>query len=132
MISKTPEFDKAIESVLVNLKPHFKNCFQCKNDFEITENDINFFKKFKVSVPTQCPDCRRRIRLAFTNYTTLFKRECDAPDHKEKMISSIPKDTKFPVFDFDYYWFSDRDRMDNGFSFDLKNSFFFQFKKLFF
>ncbi|HPS21532.1 MAG TPA: hypothetical protein PLO44_01870 [Candidatus Paceibacterota bacterium] len=131
MISKTPKFDKAIESLLVDLKPHFKNCVQCKNEFEITENDIKFFKKFKVPEPKMCYDCRRQRRLAFVNYTTLFKRPCDVPNHTEKIISSIPEKTEFSVFDFDYYWHGDRNGNDYGVDFDFSGSFSDQFKKLF-
>lgn len=102
-MDKTPKFTLKINEILGNLKPSSKKCFQCKVDFEITEKDIEFFKKFQVPTPSMCPDCRRQIRLAFANYTTLFKRDCNASTHNEKMVSSIPPDTKFPVFDFDYY-----------------------------
>ncbi|HUC88420.1 MAG TPA: hypothetical protein VMR49_00085 [Candidatus Paceibacterota bacterium] len=130
-MDKTPKFTKAINEILKNLTPYGAKCFQCKLDFEISENDIDFFKRFQVPPSKMCPDCRRQRRFAFINYTTLFKRKCDAPNHNEKVISSIPEGTGFPVFDFDYYWYGDRDWFINGRNFDFNESFLKQFKELF-
>ncbi len=131
-MTKTPKFSKAIGDVLKDLVPHKKECSQCGLSFKILENDIEFFNKFQVPPPKMCPECRRQRRLAFVNYTTLFKRPCDAFNHDEEIISSIPKGTKFPVFDFDYYWHSDENRKNHSQVFDFKESFFEQFKNLFF
>lgn len=131
MESKTPKFDKAINEILKNLVPHSKECGQCGSVFEILENDIEFFNKFQVPPPQMCPDCRRQRRLAFANYTTLFKRPCSVPGHTESMISSVPDGAKFPVFDFDYYWSDDRDGKDYGLDPNLDKSFLKQFEDLF-
>lgn len=131
MESKTPQFNTAIGKVLENLTPHQRICRQCQATFDILENDIEFFRRFQVPPPTMCPDCRRQNRLAFANYTTLFKRSCDVPNHDEKIISSIPEGTQFPVFDFDYYWHGERDWHALGRDFDLSASFATQFKNLF-
>ncbi|MFA5773140.1 MAG: hypothetical protein WC908_00510 [Candidatus Paceibacterota bacterium] len=130
-MDKTPKFTARINEILKNLVPHRVNCLQCKSDFEILENDIEFFKKFQVPPPKMCPDCRRQRRYAFANYTTLFKRDCNVSNHNEKMISSIPEGTEFPVYDFDYYWHGDRDLYINGRDFDFNKNFIEQFKKLF-
>lgn len=130
-MDKTPKFTAKINEILKNLTPHRVNCLQCKSDFEILENDIEFFKRFQVPPPKMCPDCRRQRRYAFANYTTLFKRNCNVLNHREKVISSIPEGTEFPVYDFDYYWHGDRDLLKDGKDFDFSKNFMEQFKKLF-
>lgn len=130
-MDKTPQFNKEISIILEKMKPGVRKCVQCNLDFPITNLDIDFFKKFKVPEPKRCPECRRQIRLAFTNYTTFFKRDCDVPNHNEKIISTIPKDTSFPVFDFDYYWHGDYNWKNYGIDIDLKKPFEIQFKNLF-
>lgn len=129
--SKTPKFNNAINIILENLKPHKRICEQCDLEFEFLNTDIEFFNKFKVPPPRMCPDCRRQRRLAFVNYTTLFKRSCNTPTHNEKIISSIPEETEFPVYDFDSYWHGDRDWKEYGKDFDFDKSFINQFRELF-
>jgi len=132
MKSKTPQFDIAINDILESLVPYSRKCSQCGLKFEILQNDIEFFNKFQVPPPKMCGDCRRQKRLAFVNYTTLFKRQCDVLEHTENIISSIPDKIKFPVFDFDYYWQGDRNWRDYGRDVNLQQSFFKQFEDLFF
>ncbi len=131
MPSKTPQFDKAIDSVLNNLKPHEKVCGECKTKFQIFEEDIEFYKRFRVPPPGLCPDCRRQQRLAFLNYTTLYKRSCDVPDHKEEIISSLPEKVDFPVYDYQYYWSDAIDFSKFGKDYQKNSPFFDQFFDLF-
>lgn len=130
-MDKTPKFNVEIAKILKDLIPHDKVCSMCQKEFYIDEKDIEFLNKFKVPAPSKCPDCRRQIRLSFANYTTLFKRKCDVSGHEEKIISSIPEGTEFPVYDFGYYWLSDRNWSMNGFDLSNSESFFNQLKKLF-
>jgi hypothetical protein len=130
-MDKTPKFTLKINEILSNLESHTRKCLQCNLDFEVLDNDIEFFKRFQVPPPKMCPDCRRQRRYAFANYTTLFKRECNAPNHHEKLISSIPENTKFPVYDFEYYWHGERDLYINSIDFDFNKSFMKQFQELF-
>lgn len=44
-----------------------KFCKQCKNEFEITETDKEFYHKMDVSEPERCSVCRARRRLSFRN-----------------------------------------------------------------
>ena len=136
MESKTPQFDILIEEILGNLKPHTRRCIQselskyCEGDFEIIDKDIEFLKMFRVPVPALCPTCRRQQRLAFANYTTLYKRHCNVEGHNEEIISSIPEEAPFPVYDFDFYWSNDKrfSRPEN--EYDLQRGFLEQFKEL--
>ncbi|MBI4652782.1 hypothetical protein HY750_00825 [Candidatus Kuenenbacteria bacterium] len=127
---KTPNFNKTLNEILDNLQPHQKTCQQCQNVFDIFAEDIEFYKMLQVPEPKLCPECRSQNRRAFTNYTTFYKRKCDAPNHSEKIISQIPENTCFPVYDNDYYWSDNWDPMDYGKDYNFSKPFFEQFKKL--
>src|SRR3989344_7549260 len=58
---------------------------------------------FQVPPPNFCSTCRRIRRLAHMNFSRLFKRKCDAPGHNEMMISILPPECPFPVYDYKYF-----------------------------
>ena len=109
MESKTPQFDRLLDSILDNLEPETRTCKwkgehkYCEGEFEIESEDINFFKIFRVPPPDYCPTCRRIRRMVYMNYTHLSKRKCDAPNHDEMMISILPEECPFPVYDYHYF-----------------------------
>ncbi len=130
MTSKTPQFDKALDAILLELVPHERVCKQCAQRFNIEKEDIGFYRMLRVPPPLLCPRCRVRTRRAFTNYTTFFKKKCNVPGHNEMLISQIPEGGPSPIFDFDYYWSGDWDPMNYGSSFDEKKQFFEQFDNI--
>lgn len=130
MVSKTPNFDKALDEVLKNLVPHERVCKKCNQPFKVEKEDIDFYNMLRVPSPTKCSNCRQRNRRAFINYTTFFKRSCSVPGHNEKLISQIPENSPFPVYDFDYYWSGNWDPLSYGMDYKLGKSFFSQFRDL--
>lgn len=122
MTSKTPKFDGAISEITESLIPHKRTCkwkglhSYCEGEFNIEEGDIKFLKMFNVPSPNFCPTCRRMRRLVHMNFSRLFKRECDAPGHNEMMISILPEECPFPVYDYQYFI---GDKFD-AFSFGIK------------
>lgn len=120
MESKTPKFDKAINKILSDLTPAKKLCLwsdknpHCEGKFEITAEDIEFLKKFKVPAPNFCPTCRKIKRLTHFNLMQLCKRKCDAPNHEETMISIYPEECPFPVYDYHYFISDDFDPFSFG------------------
>jgi len=46
-MDKTPQFNKEISIILEKMKPGVRKCVQCNLDFQITNLDIDFFKKLK-------------------------------------------------------------------------------------
>jgi len=130
MIGKTPKFSAKITELLEKLVPHESACITCKRNWQITHEDIEIYKKFEVSPPTECFPCRRRRRLAFCNYTTLYKVTSDAPGHETgSVIGSIPKPARFPIYDYDSYWATDL--IKYGRDYDPAQSFTEQFDALF-
>src|SRR3989338_8539603 len=131
MNSKTPEFDKALDKILKDLKPHVRECKKCAQNFEIFKEDIEFYHKLRVPPPSLCPGCRKQRRLAFSNNTTFYKRKCDAPGHSEEFISLFPPTLSWKVYDNKYWWSDEWNPMAYGRDYDFSKSFFNQFSGLY-
>jgi len=48
-------------------------CQNCKQNFNIEEDDKSFYLRISVPYPTFCPMCRAQRRLAFRNERGLYK-----------------------------------------------------------
>ncbi len=131
MNSKTPNFDKALDAILKNLKPHARECKKCAQNFEIFKEDIEFYHKLRVPPPTLCPDCRKQRRMTFYNVTTFYKRKCNAPNHSEDLISIFPDKIAWKVYDNDFWWSDSWDSMEFAREYDFSKRFFEQFENLF-
>ncbi len=51
MISKTPQFDRALDAILKDLKPHDRQCKECNGAFHIFQEDIEFYQMLRVPPP---------------------------------------------------------------------------------
>ena len=49
---------------------------QCTNAFKITENELIFYRKMNIPLPTLCPNCRHYERLKKRNPMKLWHRTC--------------------------------------------------------
>jgi hypothetical protein len=58
----------------MELRPN--TCTMCRNQFEVTSDDLEFYKKMGVPVPAKCPECRFRLRALWRNEMTLYTRAC--------------------------------------------------------
>ncbi len=105
-----------------------KKCQNCKKDFTIEPEDFAFYERFKVPVPTFCPQCRMIFRLNWRNERTLYWRKCDLCG--EKILAIYDKDAPFPVY-CNKCWYSDKwDPMKYGQDYDFKSPFFEQLREL--
>jgi hypothetical protein len=109
MENKTPKFNELINKILEDLVPEARVCKwkgehkYCEGEFNIEEEDIKFFKMLRVPPPNYCPTCRRMRRLVHPNFSRLFKHKCNAPNHDEMMISILPEECPFPIYDYKYF-----------------------------
>ena len=103
-------------------------CQNCKNNFEIKQEDLNFYEKIKVPPPTFCFKCRLARKLIWRNERSLYKRTCDLC--KQNIISMYKADVLFPVYCHDCWWSDKWDPTDFGTEYDFDIPFFEQFKKL--
>lgn len=53
-----------------------RNCLNCKQDFTPHPDDLSFYDKMAVPVPSYCPPCRMQDRLRKRNPRKLWSRQC--------------------------------------------------------
>lgn len=129
MESKTPQFDTLIQPILDGLVPHRVVCKQkdiskyCEGEFEITDKDIEFLRMLRVPPPICCPTCRRQRRYAYSNSVHFYKRQNDAPNASGSIISFVPPNCQFPVYDYENYLKGDWDSLSFAINFDETKSF---------
>lgn len=127
--SKTPQFDKSLEEILANLKPHQRTCKQCRGVFEIFAEDIEFYKKLRVPPPKLCPLCRKQRRFGFYNNMLKFYRKEDARTG-EKIISTFPPESPYKIYDLKYWWSDNWGGEDYTRDYDFSKPFFQQLQEL--
>jgi|JI8StandDraft_1071087.scaffolds.fasta_scaffold17811_2 hypothetical protein len=136
MTSKTPQFDALLQPILNALVPHMRTCKNadkspyCENGFAVEADDIDFYKMLRVPPPTFCPTCRHQRRLAFSNYSNIYKRKCDVSGHTETMISAVAPVMPWVTYDYDTYYSDAWDPREYGCDVDSNESFFEQFLNL--
>lgn len=128
--SKTPQFDALLDKILDGLVPHSRVCLECKMGFIIEDKDISLLKMFRSPAPKLCPDCRHRRRLAFSNYSNIYKRKCNFPDHNENMISLVAPCIPWITYDHDAYYGDKWDPFSYGKDIKEDKPFFDQFLDL--
>ncbi len=52
---------------------------QCTAAFRLTPQELVFYKRAKLPIPRQCPNCRHYARLAWRNPWKLWHRQCMRP-----------------------------------------------------
>lgn len=105
-----------------------RTCKSCKIAFPILPDDLTFYQKIDVPMPTLCPQCRYIRRLLDRNEYNFYKRKCDATG--ENIISIYRPDAPFPVYKQEH-WKSDAfDAISYGRDFDFTRPFFGQYEEL--
>ena len=69
-------------------------CEITKKPFKITEQELNFYKRFNIPLPTIHPDERHNRRLKLRNPIILNKRKCFLGD--EEIITTYPPEPVGP------------------------------------
>ena len=105
-----------------------KTCKQCNKEFEITNFDLEFLKRFDITEPTLCPDCRYQRRCNYRNEKNFYNRKCDLCN--KAMVSIYPASVKFPVYCNDCFWSDKWDPTQHAQDVDYNRPFFEQFYEL--
>ncbi len=129
-------FERGVLTLTLKAMP-MKNCKQCVQQFEVTDEDLEFYdkvspvfggKKYQIPPPTLCPDCRYQRRLSWRNEQTLYFRTCDGTG--EQIMSAYSSEKPFPIYQSDY-WYSDKwDAKEHAQDFDFSLPFFEQYEEL--
>lgn len=111
-----------------------KTCKQCGGGFEITDEDLEFYKKvspvingkrFDIPAPTLCPECRSIQRLGWKNERKLYRCKCDLCGNN--MFSIYSPDKPYTVYCPKCWWSDKWDSMKYARDYDFKKPFFEQF-----
>ncbi|MGC9603141.1 MAG: hypothetical protein ABSF47_01570 [Minisyncoccia bacterium] len=132
MNSKTPNFDKVLEDYYRELKLNenggqWRTCRFSGEKFYVQPEDIGFYKRIGVPLPTLSPAERLRRRGAYLNNYNLFK--ISSAHSQKPIVAAYPPDTPYKIFEHKF-WFSGKwNPLDYGFA-PTGDSFFAQFGKL--
>ncbi|MEK7524498.1 MAG: hypothetical protein AAB588_05735 [Patescibacteria group bacterium] len=107
---------------------HSKVCKQCHKEFTIYDEDLEFYAKFEVPEPNQCPDCRLVRRFLERNAKHLYYRTCSLTG--QKTLSQYHQDQPFPVYSPSAWWGDGWDATTYGQVVDFNRPFFEQFLEL--
>ncbi len=114
-----------------------KTCKQCKQQFEITDDDLSFYEKvspiinsktYSIPPPTLCVTCREQRRLAIPNVRNFYHRNCNLCN--KSMVSAYAPDEPFTVYCQDCWWGSKWDESSYGINVDFSRPFFEQMREL--
>ena len=106
-----------------------KNCALTGDPFEITEQERDYCERNSIPLPTVSPRERLRNMLVFRNRPYLYNSTCRFS--KKKILSCIPPESGFAVYDA-AIWQSDQwDPRDYGRGYDFAKPFFEQFYDLY-
>ncbi len=115
----------------------WKTCSVSGTEFPIYQSDLELYDKisptfngvkYTISMPTLCPECRQKRRLAFRNERKLYRRTCDASG--KQIISIYSPDKPYKIYDQKIWRSDSRDPMDYGRDFDFSKPFFQQFSEM--
>ncbi|MDP2642705.1 MAG: hypothetical protein Q8P62_02595 [Candidatus Peregrinibacteria bacterium] len=114
-----------------------KTCKNCNQGFEITDDDLKFLekvspvfnsKKYEITPPTFCPQCRQQRRLAICNEQFLYQGECGMC--KKRTLAEYPPHLNKPIYCREC-WHSDKwDSADYGKEVDFTRPIFDQILEL--
>lgn len=104
-------------------------CELTRKEFQVTAQEVEYCKKENIPFPTVSPAERQRQMLYFRNRMHLYRTKC-ALSGKE-IFSSVPPETKIPVYDGAVWESDDWDAADYAQEYDFSRSFFEQFHELF-
>ncbi len=127
MNSKTPKFDEALEKYFSELKLDKqggieKTCRISGKKFYVRPEDIAFYKKIGVPLPTVSPHESMRKKLGFLNVYSLFYGK--SAKTGKKIISAYPPSTKHQIWEHQIWNSDEFDPFVHGSNFDLDKSFF--------
>lgn len=71
-----------------------QKCADCKEDFLIIEQEMEFYKEKELPLPKKCPLCRQKRRLALRSEQKLYGSTCDKCGKDIIIAFKHPKDQK--------------------------------------
>jgi len=84
---RDPDMREYVDATII-LPDHIKNvsdditkeilkCIDCGRNYQIIHKELQFYKRFNLPIPKQCPLCRDRARVKKMNPLQIYYRNCD-------------------------------------------------------
>ncbi|MEK7616368.1 MAG: hypothetical protein AAB420_04145 [Patescibacteria group bacterium] len=129
-MSKTPQFDKAIAEYFSKLEldekgGQWRTCRFSGERFYVRPEDIEFYKKMQVPLPTITPHERIRRRIAQQNAYHLFHATSTLTG--KRIISMFPPGSPYKIYEHESFYGEQWDPFAFAFSCDPGKSFFEQY-----
>ena len=136
MQNKTPNYDSKVKKILDELKPGEKVCALTGKKWDMTEEEISWYKKFNVPPHNWEPVTRLKYLMGFPSGIAIWKkphaktplRQGSEGQAGEEILSFIHPDSPFKVIT-DREWFSEEYAQSER-ELDSDKPFFEQFKDL--
>lgn len=132
-MSKTPNFDKVLEEyyktlILDERGGQWRVCRFSDEKFYVRPEDIEFYRKIRVPLPTLSPKERIRKKISFHNSYNLFK--VNSGFSGKSIVSQYPPNAPYPIYEHQIWFGGEWDAQDFGIEYDGFRNFFEQFKEL--
>jgi len=108
--------------------PKTAHCRLTKKPFEITDLELDFFKRMDLPLPDLCFKERMRQLMAFRNEWKLYPRKCDSTG--KNILSAYSADSPFTIYSNEIWWGDSWDATQYSRDFDFSKPFFDQFAAL--
>ena len=73
---KPEEIPESINDVDDSILDEILVCIECKRNYKIVQNELNFYRKMKIPIPRRCFYCRHANRVKRRNPFKLWHRRC--------------------------------------------------------
>ncbi len=67
-------------------------CLECKKNYRIIVDELSFYKRMKIPIPRNCPECRHIKRFKARGPNKLWRRSCMNEGCKNEFETSYAPD----------------------------------------
>lgn len=89
------EISDSICSEIIECVHNGMNLEFCVGFFKTTENEINFYKKFNLPLPSKCPNCRHHERMELRNTPVFTEKRCAENGCQETFVTAYTDITPY-------------------------------------
>ena len=81
---KTENLPDSINEVEDSILDEILACIECRRNYRIVPQELEFYRKMKIPLPRRCFYCRHRARINFRNPFKLWHRQCQCAGSKSE------------------------------------------------
>jgi len=105
-----------------------RQCQNCKNEFSLDQDDLGFYEKMKLPLPTFCSECRMQRRYTWRNIMSLYSGKCALCE--KPVVTLYSPDSGITAYCNKCWWSDKWNPNDYAMDYDFSRPFFEQYKEL--